>query len=146
MNDENAGGQGHMSAFLISRASSHCAPWTPSREMFAETLRNDLQENEDSETKGRWGAPCSALSPLSEGRGSGWWAHCTHKPLPCRPCTSSPLQSDSVMTISGATPTLCLLDKSKFEHFVVVDRTFVLKLANSDSLKLMFIPKVTLQA
>lgn len=50
------------------------------------------------------------------------------------------------MTISGATPTLCLLDKSKFEHFVVVDRTFVLKLANSDSLKLMFIPKVTLQA
>lgn len=40
------------------------------------------------------------------------------------------------MTISGAAPTLCLLDKSKFEHFVVVDRTFVLKLANSDSLKL----------
>lgn len=58
------------------------------------------------------------------------------KLLPCRPCTSSPLQSDSVMTISGAAPTLCLLDKSKFEHFVVVDRTFVLKLANSDSLKL----------
>lgn len=120
VSDKNADGQGHMNLLSWS-------PWPASTmplELHPEKclLRNDLQENEDSETKGRWGAPYSSLPPLSEGRGSGWWAHCTHKPLPCRPCTS-PLQSDSVMTISGTAPTLCLLGKSKFEHFVVVDRT-----------------------
>lgn len=53
--NENAGGQGHMSVFLVSMASFHCASWTTTREAFAKTLRNDLQENEDSETKAREG-------------------------------------------------------------------------------------------
>lgn len=49
---------------------------------------------------------------------------------PCllgRPHAFPSLQSDSVMTISGETPVLCLLGKNKFEHFKVVDGSLSLK-------------------